>query len=572
MVEREEILELPLPARNVTNLIMSAGAAVQVDQSPSWGMATGVNIAVAGGQRFGVAYLLDGAEHTNRFDQTGMPMPFPDSLQEFRVSTSTQEAGTARASGASVNAVTRAGTNQFHGDLFWFGRHAAFNAQKADATRDDGLKRNQPGFTIGGPVLSNRLFFFQAYQSTIARSRAVGHAVDRPDGGDARRRLVGVQPVLSPDLARHRFRRRQRQPGTLQRGGACNWRGGCRSRRTPAARCAGATPSSGTTSRSISRVDFTQTAKHSLFGRYMGTLHDQTVPFAKDPSNLLSTTSSGFKDRHHSLVLGNTWVINSNAVNSIRVAYNRLDGEQDRRALLQPRGGRHRPMDVGAGALRAHGPRLLHAWAAGRRPSARCGRTSCRSATTSTSRAATTSSRSAACSAQSDVVSLAHTRGVGGLTFSANTTGNALADFMLGAVTEMRQSMPSTLSPAQKYVALYAQDTWRATPKLTVNVGVRWEPFMPMVWRENEYGGIRVYNFDVERLQGGPEERGVPHRARRVHLPEPEPGRLRPGRLRGPLGASPPSGTSSRRAWAPPRTRPARDARRSARATASPTT
>src|SRR5688500_173131 len=169
VIEREQILELPLPARNVTNLIMSAGAAVEVGASPSWGMATGVNIAVAGGQRFGVAYLLDGAEHTNRFDQTGMPMPFPDALQEFRVSTSSQEAGTGRASGASVNAVTRSGTNAFHGDLFWFGRDAAFNARKADATRDDGLKRNQPGFTIGGPIISNRLFFFGAYQSTLLK-------------------------------------------------------------------------------------------------------------------------------------------------------------------------------------------------------------------------------------------------------------------------------------------------------------------------------------------------------------------------------------------------------------------
>ena len=136
VVERERILELPLPARNVTSLINMAGAAVTVGASPSWGMATGVNIAVAGGQRFGVAYMLDGAEHTNRFDQTGMPMPFPDSLQEFRVSTSSQEANTGRASGASVNAVTRSGTNQLHGDLFWFGRNARFNAIKADATRE----------------------------------------------------------------------------------------------------------------------------------------------------------------------------------------------------------------------------------------------------------------------------------------------------------------------------------------------------------------------------------------------------------------------------------------------------
>ena len=74
---------------------------------------------------------------------------------------------------------------------------------------------------------------------------------------------------------------------------------------------------------------------------------------------------------------------------------------------------------------------------------------------------------------------------------------------MLGRVTEMRQSMPSTLSPSQHYVALYAQDTWRATPNLTLNLGIRWEPFLPMVWQENEYGGIRVYNFSVERFKAG---------------------------------------------------------------------
>ncbi len=64
-----------------------------------------------------------------------MPTPFPDALQEFRVSTSTQEAGTARASGASVNAVTRSGTNQFHGDLFWFGRDSRFNSRSRPTPR-----------------------------------------------------------------------------------------------------------------------------------------------------------------------------------------------------------------------------------------------------------------------------------------------------------------------------------------------------------------------------------------------------------------------------------------------------
>jgi hypothetical protein len=78
-----------------------------------------------------------------------------------------------------------------------------------------------------------------------------------------------------------------------------------------------------------------------------------------------------------------------------------------------------------------------------------------------------------------------------------------MGDFLLGALTESRQSMPSTLSPYQHYAAIYAQDTWRASANLTVNLGLRWEPFIPMVWMENEYGGIRVYNFSVDRFKSG---------------------------------------------------------------------
>src|SRR5688500_2502644 len=292
VVEREEILELPLPARNVTNLIMSAGASVQVDRSPSWGMATGVNIAVAGGQRFGVAYLLDGAEHTNRFDQTGMPMPFPDSLQEFRVSTSTQEAGTARASGAAINAVTRSGTNQFNGDLFWFGRDARFNARKADATRDDGLKRHQPGFTLGGPIVSNRLFFFGAYQSTLtdqapsdtlsivptaamlAGDFSAFNQCYRPAWRDADFADGSVSPSRFSPAA---LRLAARLPTAQNACGEVRW-GDAIERHDK---------------QIVSRVDFTHTANHSIFGRYMGTLHDQAVPFSTDGTNLLSTTSSG---------------------------------------------------------------------------------------------------------------------------------------------------------------------------------------------------------------------------------------------------------------------------------------
>src|SRR5438552_18949947 len=72
-------------------------------------------------------------------------------------------------SGASVNLVTKSGTNQFHGDAFEFVRNDLFNARNYFATKNSTLKRNQFGGTIGGPVLKNKLFFFGGYQGTIVR-------------------------------------------------------------------------------------------------------------------------------------------------------------------------------------------------------------------------------------------------------------------------------------------------------------------------------------------------------------------------------------------------------------------
>jgi len=500
VVERERILELPLPARNVTSLINLAGAAVTVGQSPSWGMATGVNIAVAGGQRFGVAYMLDGAEHTNRFDQTGMPMPFPDSLQEFRVSTSAQEAGTGRASGASVNAVTRSGTNQFHGDLFWFARDAAFNARKADATRDDGLKRNQPGFTIGGPIVSNRLFFFGGYQSTILDQRPSDTLSIVPTAamlsGDWTAFNQCYRPVWRDtdfadgrvDPSRYSAAARAlaaRLPATTDPCGQVRW----------------GDPIERHDRQIVARVDFQQALTHSIFGRYMGTSHNQGVPY-QEGANLLSSTGSGFDDRHDSIVLGNTWVVTTNTVNSARFAYNRLGVNKAGARFFDP-------ADVGINMWTSVPGHFVMSvpghFALGSGPTAKREMRQNQyqlSNDLSLTRGAHQLSLGGTWG-RADVVSLAHTRGVGGITFSANNTGNAMGDFLLGRITEMRQSMPSTLSPYQHYLGLYAQDTWRVNNELTLNLGLRYEPYIPMVWMENEYGGIRVYRFDVDDFKAG---------------------------------------------------------------------
>ena len=140
VVEQERIVELPLQGRQVTDLITLAGAAIQTGRPNSRSFQGGVNISVAGGLDFGVAYLLDGAMHNDVQNAGGMPLPFPDALQEFRVATSGTSAQNGMHSGASVNAVTKSGTNQFHGNAFEFLRHHKFNATSPFAAIGQGRR------------------------------------------------------------------------------------------------------------------------------------------------------------------------------------------------------------------------------------------------------------------------------------------------------------------------------------------------------------------------------------------------------------------------------------------------
>jgi hypothetical protein len=113
VVESQRILDLPLNGRQATDLITLNGAAVQTGSSPAYMMNTGVNITVAGGTSYSIQYNLDGASHIDVYGGTNLPLPFPDALQEFKLTTSAQDAGSGGHSSASVNSVTKSGTTHF---------------------------------------------------------------------------------------------------------------------------------------------------------------------------------------------------------------------------------------------------------------------------------------------------------------------------------------------------------------------------------------------------------------------------------------------------------------------------
>jgi hypothetical protein len=103
VIENARILEVRLNGRQVTDLVVLAGSAVQTGTASTvGGIPGGVNISVAGGLTFGNAFMLDGVTHSNPFEGTNLPYPFPDAMQEFKVETSTLTAQNGMHSGAAV--------------------------------------------------------------------------------------------------------------------------------------------------------------------------------------------------------------------------------------------------------------------------------------------------------------------------------------------------------------------------------------------------------------------------------------------------------------------------------------
>src|SRR2546427_7899712 len=178
VVTNKQIAELPLNGRDPHELIFLAGMATN-PTTPSMGSMNSVRnyptvvVSVAGGNADGVSYLLDGSIWQDPYNSLSMPLPFPDALQEFKVETSAMQAQYGFHATATVNAVTRSGSNEFHGDLFEFVRNGKLNARDAFAKQRDTLKRNQFGGVIGGAVLKKKGILFFGRHATTLRSDGV---------------------------------------------------------------------------------------------------------------------------------------------------------------------------------------------------------------------------------------------------------------------------------------------------------------------------------------------------------------------------------------------------------------
>jgi hypothetical protein len=183
VVEGQRIVGLPLNGRNVAQLTLTAPGVVNspnggADQGATKTFPGAVTYSTNGTRQDTISYTLDGGNYVDEYTNVNQPFPFPDALQEFSVQTSNYSAQYGQNAGGVVNVITKSGTNNFHGDAFEFVRNPIFNAQNffATPTTPDRIKRNQFGGTIGGPIIHDKTFFFAGYQRTDFRNLVLGSA------------------------------------------------------------------------------------------------------------------------------------------------------------------------------------------------------------------------------------------------------------------------------------------------------------------------------------------------------------------------------------------------------------
>lgn len=170
LVDNRQLTELPLNGRNYAQLTLLATGVQQITTGlPSSFMGRGVRITVAGTRPTGQSTLLDGADIQGYWNNgTGSVMTGTtlgiEAIREFQTATNTFSAEYGRAAGGIINAVTKSGTNTLHGSVFEFLRNDKLDARNFFDNQKPAYRQNQFGFSAGGPIHRDKTFFFGNYE------------------------------------------------------------------------------------------------------------------------------------------------------------------------------------------------------------------------------------------------------------------------------------------------------------------------------------------------------------------------------------------------------------------------
>jgi hypothetical protein len=491
VIDQKRMVDLPLNGRQPTQLILISGAAVVApagDMTGSKNYASSITISVAGGQANQTNYLLDGGDNLDTFSNVNLPIPFPDALQEFSIETNALPARNGTQPGGVVNAVTKSGSNAFHGDVFEFLRNGDVNARNFFAATHDSLKRNQYGGTAGGRIVRDKLFFFAGYQGTRNRSNPPQSIATVPTATALTGDFSGLESAACQSNHAARtiknpytgapFANAQ-VPVTLFDPAALKLVKYLPQSSSPCGTTNYAIPTTGDEDQEVARIDYVRSPKHTLFGRYYVT--DYRNPGNWSATDILVTATAGNLERAQSATLGDTYTFGPNTVNSFHMTFtrrrdNRGPNAQDINAnTLGVNIFTNVPDDlrltVGSGSS---------GFAVG------CGTCSPGHFNVNTYQEADDIDIIRGKHQMAFGVDVIRTQNNllsgyiqnGNFAFSGQATGDPILDFLMGSMSTFQQSRPQQVALRATFLGLYAQDSIHLTSRLVVNAGLRWEPML----------------------------------------------------------------------------------------------
>jgi Carboxypeptidase regulatory-like domain/TonB-dependent Receptor Plug Domain len=510
-VDQKRIEDLPLNGRNAYDLVQILPGVTNYTPDVATGSRAGTQLSVNGIPTNNTAFYLDGAYDTNVWQFGGNLLPNPDALQEFRVLTSNFDAEFGRSAGGVVNAITRSGTNQYHGLAYDYLRNNVFNAKNWFLTSVTPLRQNQFGGNFGGPIprLHGRGFFFLSYQGLRIRQPAnvasssliTPTALERT--GDFRSTPAASRPNVSCNGVQFTICTGALDPvaqnilkfvpvGDSTPGANYGH---------PAQQSANANL---TSDQGMARVDYQIGSKHQLSGMFFESRGISNSPTVGG-NQIVSYAGMQNYEGQYNVVASDTWTVSPSKVNSFRAYYS-----LNHYIIGNIYGDQHMLPDLGSkaamgGSYNAQpffsvtgywqmgtsnaGPNNLpsstlgasdtYNWVLGRHE-VKLGGAYMWDRFTSTGGASSN----------------------GLFTFTGSTTGNALADFLEGHANSLTQNNGVFFRSHSQDPSLFAADNWHITRRLTLNLGLRWE-YYPMYTGQNNTGTF-VPNVQSTRFPSAP--------------------------------------------------------------------
>jgi hypothetical protein len=486
-VGQNDVLNLPLVNRDLYALLSLTGGVTSNESSNTLGGPEQLTTINGSGraQMGTVNFQLDGGNNTAGLRGTGNPAPNPEAVQEFRVLTNGYSAEYGRYSAGVVDVVTKSGTNDFHGALFEFFRNQKLNSARwappGTPSTNDPLDRNQFGGAFGGPVAKNKTFFFASYsglrqEETYYRNTAV----------------VPTAPERAGDFSQSSRRPTDPLTGQAFPGGLIP-----ASRFDPAAKTIQdkyvplsnlpnnffevRAPDPLRTDEATLKIDHQLSTAQSLALSYFHLTGTDTQPLTGT-----GTTSGGnipwvdrdFKWNQDNVNVTHMWTVSPRIINQLRGTYVRQFGARvnnpptslgDLNSKFTIQG------DPTLPRLTVTGYFTGQTSIAG--PDAGSNYFGVKDAVSIS--AGRHSFKIGGDFSYEQIIHDTLLDNYGVFLFNGTKTGNAYADFLLGLPATMTQDAPVRKTDNGGYISAFAQDDFRIHPRVTLNLGVRYDLQFP---------------------------------------------------------------------------------------------